>query len=112
LSPEGCPSQARPKLGAFMTKKWLPLAVSLALASNETAVAQPSLSPTQEKAVYVVTYIEVAPPARDSAAGLLRQLADASRRDEGNARFEILQRMAPSNQFAVVAVWTDQNAHD
>jgi quinol monooxygenase YgiN len=27
-------------------------------------------------------------------------------------RFDILQRMAPSNHFAIVAVWKDQNAYD
>jgi quinol monooxygenase YgiN len=42
----------------------------------------------------------------------LRQLANASRKDEGNMRFDILQRTAPSNQFAIVAVWKDQKAYD
>ena len=42
----------------------------------------------------------------------MRQLAIASRKDEGNTRFDILQRTAPSNQFAIVAVWKDQKAYD
>ena len=46
------------------------------------------------------------------AVGLLRQLANASRKDEGNLRFDILQRAAPPNQFAIVAVWKDQKAYD
>ena len=27
-------------------------------------------------------------------------------------RFEILQRTAPSNQFAIVSIWKDQKAYD
>src|SRR5262249_12865148 len=37
---------------------------------------------------------------------------NASRKDEGNTRFDVLQRTAPSNQFAIVAVWKDQKAYD
>lgn len=66
----------------------------------------------QDTAVYVVNYIDVAPATRGTAAGLLRQLANASRKDDGNQRFDILQRAAPSNQFAIVAVWKDQKAYD
>jgi quinol monooxygenase YgiN len=66
----------------------------------------------QDNAVYVVSYIDVAPAARGTAASLLRQLANASSKDEGNMRFDILQRTAPSNQFAIVAVWKDQKAYD
>ena len=66
----------------------------------------------QDNAVYVVSYIDVAPAARGMATSLLRQLANASRKDEGNMRFDILQRTAPSNQFATVAVWKDQKAYD
>jgi quinol monooxygenase YgiN len=66
----------------------------------------------QDNAVYVVSYIDVAPAARGVATSLLRQLANASRKDEGNIRFDILQRTAPSNQFAIVAVWKEQKAYD
>ena len=60
----------------------------------------------------MVSYIEVAPAAREQATGLVRQFAEASRKDEGNTRFEILQRVSPSNQFAVLASWKDQNAYE
>ena len=86
------------------------LAILLAMAvmpivSMQTAYAQ-------DNAVYVVSYIDVAPSARATATTLLQQLANATRKDEGNMRFDILQRMAPSNQFAIVAVWKDQSAYD
>ena len=88
------------------------VALSLLLAM----VLMPSVSMqttyAQDNAVYAVSYVEVAPAARAAAASLLRQLANASRKDEGNTRFDILQRTAPSNQFAIVAVWKDQKAYD
>ena len=96
-----------------MVKKTLLVAAPFAIALTGAAIAQQASAPgTQDASVYVVSYIEVAPPARDAAAGLLHQLANASRKDEGNARFEILQRVAPPNQFAIVTIWKDQNAYD
>jgi quinol monooxygenase YgiN len=88
------------------------LALPLLLAMVLTPIMSMPPAQAQEGPVYVVNYIDVAPATRDAATGLLRQLAAASRKDEGNTRFEILQRTAPSNQFAIVAIWKDQKAYD
>jgi len=88
------------------------LAVSLLLAMFLLPIASMQTAYAQDNAVYVVSYIDVAPAARGMATSLLRQLASASRKDEGNMRFDILQRTAPSNQFAIVAIWKDQRAYD
>ena len=88
------------------------LAVSLLLAMVLLPIASMQTAYAQDNAVYVVSYIDVAPAARGMATSLLRQLASASRKDEGNMRFDILQRAAPSNQFAIVAIWKDQKAYD
>jgi quinol monooxygenase YgiN len=85
---------------------WLLLTLAL------TPAVAPQGARAQDAAVYVVTYVEVAPSASASAAGLLRQLAEAARKEDGNMRFEILERTAPPNQFAAVAVWRDQKAYD
>ena len=87
-------------------------ALSVLLALVLTPIASMPGAQAQDAAVYVVNYIDVAPATRGTAAGLLRQLANASRKDDGNMRFDILQRAAPSNQFAIVAVWKDQKAYD
>jgi quinol monooxygenase YgiN len=87
-------------------------ALSLLLAMILTPIASLQTAHAQDGVVYIVSYIDVAPTASGAAAGLLRQLANASRKDEGNQRFDVLQRLAPSNQFAVVAVWKDQKAYD
>jgi quinol monooxygenase YgiN len=88
------------------------LAVSLLLAMFLLPIASMQTAYAQDNAVYVVSYIDVAPAARGMATSLLRQLASTSRKDEGNMRFDILQRTAPSNQFAIVAIWKDQKAYD
>jgi quinol monooxygenase YgiN len=86
--------------------------LSLLLAMVLMLIGSVQTAYAQDNAVYVVSYIDVAPAARGTAATLLRQLANASRKDEGNMRFDILQRTALSNQFAIVAVWKDQKAYD
>jgi quinol monooxygenase YgiN len=85
---------------------------ALLLAAMMTALIPVPAIHAQEAPLYTVSYIDVAPANRATAAGLLRQLANDSRKDEGNVRFEILQRTAPSNQFAIVAIWKDQKAYD
>jgi len=88
------------------------VALSLLLAMALMPIVSMQTAYAQDNAVYVVSYVEVAPAARGTAVNLLRQLANASRKDEGNTRFDILQRTAPSNQFAIVAIWKDQKAYD
>jgi quinol monooxygenase YgiN len=87
-------------------------ALTLLLAMVLTPLASTQPAHAQDAAVYVVSYIDVAPANRGNAASMLRTLATASRKDEGNTRFEILQRTTPPNQFAIVAIWKDQKAYD
>jgi quinol monooxygenase YgiN len=86
--------------------------LSLVLALVSTSIDRMTAAFAQDAAVYVVSYIDVAPSARSASIALLRQLANAARKDDGSTRFEILQRTAPSNQFAIVAIWRDQKAYD
>jgi quinol monooxygenase YgiN len=85
------------------------LAMALApLAAVPSAMAQSA----NDSASYIVSYIEVMPTAMSQAPGLLRLLADASRKEAGAQRFQVLQRAAPSNHFAILEVWKDQQALD
>ena len=86
--------------------------LSLLLAMVVAPIATAPAAQAQDTAYYVVSYIDVAPANRGTATTMLRQLATASRKDEGNTRFEILQRTTPSNQFAIVSAWKDQKAYD
>jgi quinol monooxygenase YgiN len=78
------------------------------LASAPAVQAQNAADPT----VYMVRYIEVAPGGQEQAAGLLKKLADASRKEGGVMRFDVLQRSAPANQFATFEIWKDQASLD
>jgi quinol monooxygenase YgiN len=59
---------------------------------------------------YVVTYIEVVPSAKAEAGDLLKQVAVTSRKEAGNQRYDILQRIDRDNQFVILEAWTDQKA--
>jgi len=65
-----------------------------------------------DPSVYMVTYIDVTPGTQGADAGFLRQLANASRKDAGVVRYEVFQRNAPSNQFAIISIWKDQASYD
>jgi quinol monooxygenase YgiN len=62
--------------------------------------------------LYVVTHVDVAPPNRDKIIVALKALADPTRKDKGNVRYDVLQMKARTNHFTVVEAWTDQAADD
>jgi quinol monooxygenase YgiN len=88
--------------------------VPLMLAGLPGARAQAPAAPAAaaDPTVYVVRYIEVMPAAQEKATGLVKQLADASRKEAGAVRFDVLQRAAPANHFATFEVWKDQASLD
>jgi quinol monooxygenase YgiN len=61
-------------------------------------------------AIYIVSYIEVAPSARTATVSMLRALRDASRKEAGNSGFEVLQRIGQPQQFSILEVWSDAKA--
>jgi quinol monooxygenase YgiN len=83
-------------------------AAVLAAMAAPAALAQ---APASQPA-YVVTYIEVTPPAEGETATLLRGLAGASRKEPGNLRYEILQSVGRRSQFAILEAWSETKAFD
>jgi quinol monooxygenase YgiN len=63
-------------------------------------------------ALFVVTHVDVPPPSRADCEGLLKQLAESSRKDQGNIRFDVYQQANRPNHFTVVETWRDQKARD
>jgi quinol monooxygenase YgiN len=88
-------------------RRCLPFLIAMALTPVFALEAR-----AQDGAVHVVSYIDVAPASIAPAAGLLREFAAGVRKEDGGVRFEILQRVAPSNQFVIVSTWRDQKAYD
>jgi quinol monooxygenase YgiN len=69
------------------------------------------LQPAQ---VVVIAHVDIAPTPNPkvAAAAMLTDLADASRREPGNVRFDVVQHTMRANHFTVVEVWRDQMALD
>ena len=66
--------------------------------------------PAGRQIVYVVSHVDVAP--NPQVPVLLRQLADASRKEAGNLRFDVLQHTMRANHFTVIEAWRNQQALD
>jgi quinol monooxygenase YgiN len=82
--------------------------VAATVAMGPAAMAQaPGAQAPADGTTYVVTYIEVAPSAQGGAADLLKAVAAASRKEAGNERYDVLQRIDRENQFAILEAWTD-----
>jgi quinol monooxygenase YgiN len=77
------------------------------------AIAAVMLVPSayaQGNPVYLATYVDVMPNSVASSAALLKHYRDASRKEDGNLRFDVLQEVARPNRFAVVEAWRDKAA--
>jgi quinol monooxygenase YgiN len=61
-------------------------------------------------ATYVVTHADAIPPAKDAAIAALKQLAAASRGEDGAVHFEVLQQHSRQNHFTIIELWQDQKA--
>ena len=66
----------------------------------------------QSDAAFHVTYIEVLPGLSGKALGILRQARAASRKADGNVRFDVFQRRERIHHFAMIEAWKDAPARD
>ncbi len=65
-----------------------------------------------ERMIYVLTHVDVIPPAKDEAIGLVKQLASDSRKDTGVRRFDVWQQGNRANHMFLVEAWRDRTALD
>jgi quinol monooxygenase YgiN len=63
-------------------------------------------------AVAVVTHVDVIPPQRENGTAFTKQLAEDSRKEAGNLRFEAVTQVNRQNHFTVIEVWRDARAAD
>jgi len=78
----------------------------------KTLSVAPVAVAANESAVHVVTHVDNIPAAGGDGLGLLRRLAEASRQEAGNLRFDVLQSTTRANHFTVVESWRNQQARD
>jgi quinol monooxygenase YgiN len=57
-----------------------------------------------------VTHVDVIPPQRENGTAITRQLAEDSRKDNGNLRFEAVVQVNRQNHFTVIELWRDRKA--
>jgi quinol monooxygenase YgiN len=82
-------------------------AVLLFLGSSGVIAAQePQASPDGPRVI--VSYLEVAPASANQAAALLRAYRDATRKENGHAGIEVLQRIGLPGHFVVTEEWHDE----
>jgi quinol monooxygenase YgiN len=82
------------------------------VAQTPAAPPPPPAIPADVSPLFVVTYVEAMPTARDEAAALLKSYRDASRAAAGNMRSLVVQRPRRPGQFVIVAAWKDKSAWD
>jgi quinol monooxygenase YgiN len=65
------------------------------------------------QAVHVVAHVDIAGAAAQAEApAMLRKLAETSRAEPGNLRFDVLQHVTRANHYTVIEVWQDQKSID
>jgi quinol monooxygenase YgiN len=64
----------------------------------------------QKAQVVVIAHVDVTP--NPQVAVWLRELADASRKEAGSVRFDVVQHTMRANHFTVVEIWRDEKALD
>ena len=90
--------------------RYLPLVLTIMAVAPGASGAQ--TPPAIEGPVYIATYVEVLPAAVKDGAALLRQYRDASRKDAGNLRMELVQEAGRPSRFAILTIWADQKAFE
>ena len=76
---------------------------TLSLGTNPTAA--------NDRATFVITHVDIGGQGTN-AADLLKRLAEVSRKEEGNQRFDVLQHTMRANHFTVIEAWQTQKAVD
>ena len=74
------------------------------------AVTLAHFAHAQSSAIYVTTYVEVMANAIAPGVSLLQAYSDASRKQDGNLRFNVLQEIGRPIRFAIIEAWRDPGA--
>jgi quinol monooxygenase YgiN len=85
----------------FSTRQFLPL-----------SIAAPPAEAKLGTAMWVLTHVDVFPAGKDEVAALVKSLAEDSRKDKGEQRFDALVWDGHSNHFHLIEAWTDHIARE
>jgi quinol monooxygenase YgiN len=64
------------------------------------------------QAIHVVSHVDTVGGGQADAPGLLKRLAEASRKEQACLRFDVLQHTMRANHFTIVEIWENMKALD
>lgn len=73
------------------------------------AVAAPEV-PANGRTIYVITHVDIIPPRKDDGIDNTTALAEPSRKERGNLRYEVLQQTSRPNHMTIVEAWRSRRA--
>ena len=76
----------------------------------KTLTVAPPAGRSTRQAVYVITHVDVS--ANPAVPTMLRQLAESSRKEPGNLRFDVYQHTMRANHFTILEAWQDDKARE
>ena len=76
------------------------------------SVGADKASGTGKTAIYVLTHVDVIPTFKEHGTTVVKELAEASRRDAGNLRFDALAQANRANHMTLLEVWADRKGFD
>ena len=64
-------------------------------------------------AIYMQAHLDVFPPGLTPALAIVKEIAEAARKGEGNLRYDVVQSVkAPSSHMTLLAAWRNRKAFD
>lgn len=76
----------------------------------KTLTVGPPPPPPNSRAVSVVSHVDVALDPR--VPMMLKKLAEDSRQEDGNVRFDVIQHTMRANHFTVIETWQNKETFD
>ena len=64
----------------------------------------------RSSAIFCVTHVDIVPKEKDTGVAMVKQLAETSRKDGGNLRFDALTQNNRPNHMTVVEIWADKKS--
>jgi quinol monooxygenase YgiN len=78
----------------------------------KTLTASSGTAAGNGQAVYVVAHVDTVGGVQADAPGLLTRLAEASRKEQGCLRFDVVQHTMRANHFTIIETWENQRTRD
>jgi quinol monooxygenase YgiN len=86
--------------------------LALAAVAGAVVIIAPAAQAQTGDPVYAVTYLDVGTNAVAQGADLIKKYRDASRRENANLEFTVLQETSRPNRFVIMEGWKDQGAFE